>query len=99
VEGRRSGRVAAGGLVLRHRRVAVEAVDAYGQPYAPFVCSGWKARILQHEGDHLDGVLDTDRLVPGGALDDERYVCSRTLPLDDLLHELGLTRAEPRLRG
>src|SRR5687768_16694043 len=30
--------------------------------------SGWLARIIQHEMDHLDGVLFTDRLTPADKL-------------------------------
>jgi peptide deformylase len=31
-------------------------------------CSGWLARIVQHELDHLDGVLFVDRLTPADKL-------------------------------
>jgi len=50
------------GLVPRHRRVALEAVDATGKPIER-EAAGLFARILQHEVDHLEGVLYTHRLI------------------------------------
>ena len=44
------------GVVARHRAVRVEALDADGQPLAR-IFSGWAARIVQHEFDHLLGRL------------------------------------------
>jgi peptide deformylase len=44
------------GLVPRHRRVAYRAVDRHGAAVAG-VADGLFARVLQHEVDHLDGVL------------------------------------------
>jgi peptide deformylase len=48
-------------LVPRARTVKVEHLDAQGQPKA-MRASGWHARILQHEIDHLTGVLYVDRM-------------------------------------
>ncbi len=45
----------------RHDRVAVEGTDAAGAPLL-VEGAGFFARCLQHECDHLDGVLYTDRL-------------------------------------
>jgi peptide deformylase len=50
-------------LVPRARRVRVEALDEKGVPFA-IEASGWYARILQHELDHLNGVLYVDRMAP-----------------------------------
>ncbi|MDQ3963113.1 MAG: peptide deformylase [Actinomycetota bacterium] len=47
--------------VERARDVVVEGLDADGQPIR-FEASGFQARVFQHEIDHLDGVLFTDRL-------------------------------------
>jgi peptide deformylase len=44
------------GLVPRWRSVAYRAVDREGQPVAG-TADGLFARILQHEVDHLDGIL------------------------------------------
>jgi len=49
------------GVVTRHRTVRVEALDGHGQP-VDRVFSGWAARIVQHEVDHLRGRLYLDRV-------------------------------------
>jgi peptide deformylase len=49
------------GLVPRHARVHVEAVDVDGTPLA-FDAEGFEARVIQHEFDHLDGILFLDRM-------------------------------------
>ena len=48
-------------LVKRARRVRVEYLDEHGQPQR-LQASGWFARILQHEIDHLNGRLYIDRM-------------------------------------
>lgn len=48
-------------LVKRSRRVAVEYLDERAQPRR-IEASGWFARILQHEIDHLRGSLYIDRM-------------------------------------
>jgi len=47
--------------VTRAMKVAVEARDENGQPFR-IDAEGYLARALQHEIDHLDGVLFVDRL-------------------------------------
>ena len=49
--------------VERARTIRVSAVDIDGKPIS-FEASGLKARVVQHELDHLDGVLFIDRLPP-----------------------------------
>ena len=49
------------GDVARAQTVVVEALDATGRPYRATV-SGFAARAVQHEVDHLDGILFLDRL-------------------------------------
>jgi peptide deformylase len=49
-------------LVERHRQVEVSGLDRHGQPQT-WLTRGWPARILQHEVDHLDGVLYVDRMI------------------------------------
>ncbi|MGK0716514.1 peptide deformylase [Leucobacter sp. W1153] len=46
----------------RSERALLRALDIDGAPYELEV-SGWFARIMQHEFDHLDGLLYVDRLV------------------------------------
>lgn len=45
----------------RAERALLRAQDERGEAYE-LEASGWLARILQHEYDHLDGVLYADRL-------------------------------------
>jgi peptide deformylase len=47
--------------VTRPDRVVIEALDADGQPYRK-EAAGLKARAIQHEIDHLDGILFLDHL-------------------------------------
>lgn len=49
-------------LVERAREVEVTGFDEHAAPVSWRV-SGWPARILQHEGDHLDGTLYVDRML------------------------------------
>jgi peptide deformylase len=51
------------GEVERSEWVRVEALDAEGRPLT-FEAKGLQARVIQHELDHLDGVLFIDRLPP-----------------------------------
>ncbi len=48
-------------LVKRPEQVTVTAYDQLGKPFRLEV-DGLLARVIQHESDHLDGVLFTDRL-------------------------------------
>jgi peptide deformylase len=47
------------GQVVRPRRVRVQALDRAGQPL-DFVWEGVRASVVQHETDHLNGVLYVD---------------------------------------
>ena len=49
--------------VKRPESVVVEAKDEHGQPFT-LAADGLLARAIQHETDHLDGVLFVDRLSP-----------------------------------
>jgi peptide deformylase len=51
------------GVVERSKTITVKATDADGKSVS-FEATGLKARIVQHELDHLDGVLFIDRLPP-----------------------------------
>jgi peptide deformylase len=48
-------------VVPRARKVRVECLDHQGEPKI-IEASGWYARILQHEIDHLDGAVYIDRM-------------------------------------
>ena len=49
------------GDVSRPERVVIEALDATGAPFRK-EATGLKARAIQHEVDHLDGILFLDHL-------------------------------------
>ena len=49
------------GRVPRARRVMVRAYDRRGKPIE-MQASGFSARVIQHETDHLDGILFFDRM-------------------------------------
>ncbi|KAI5070474.1 hypothetical protein GOP47_0014817 [Adiantum capillus-veneris] len=51
------------GLVERHLEVEVSGFGQDGLPIK-IRASGWQARILQHECDHLQGVLYVEKMVP-----------------------------------
>ena len=48
------------GEVERHQTLVVNGLNRFGKP-VKHKLEGWTARIFQHENDHLDGVLFTDR--------------------------------------
>jgi peptide deformylase len=50
-----------GEIVPRYRRIRVRALDRSGKKVA-FEASGFHARVLQHEIDHLDGLVYLDRM-------------------------------------
>lgn len=50
------------GNVIRAERIALEAYDPYGARLQLHL-EGFEARAVQHEADHLDGLLFLDRLV------------------------------------
>jgi peptide deformylase len=50
-------------VVPRTRQVRVECLDHKGNPKV-IEASGWYARILQHEIDHLQGTVYIDRMHP-----------------------------------
>lgn len=73
------------GLVPRHARLRVSAVDVEGTP-VEFVAEGFHARVIQHEFDHLDGVLFLDRMRDLRALyyedEWEEYAVDKDLPVE-----------------
>jgi peptide deformylase len=49
------------GVVPRFRRIKVRGRDVTGEPVS-FTADGFHARVIQHEFDHLDGVVFLDRM-------------------------------------
>ena len=50
------------GNVIRAERIVLEARNEWGRQHQ-YDCEGFEARAIQHEIDHLDGLLFMDRLV------------------------------------
>jgi len=50
------------GNVMRATSISLEAMDSNGNP-VKYECEGFEAVAVQHEIDHLDGLLFLDRLV------------------------------------
>lgn len=50
------------GMVPRFRRIKVKARTIDGSPVS-LTADGFQARVIQHEYDHLDGVVFLDRMV------------------------------------
>lgn len=60
------------GVVARARRVRVDCLDHNGVPRV-INASGWYARILQHEIDHLSGTVYVDRMLPRTFMNMENF--------------------------
>jgi peptide deformylase len=76
-------------IVPRWKQVRVEALDEHGEPVVK-VASGWYARILQHEVDHLRGVVCCDRMDPRTlATADNHMRYWRTMAIDDVYAKVG----------
>jgi len=77
-------------LVSRSRRVAVEFLDDNAEPRR-IEASGWFARILQHEIDHLNGCLYIDRMEPRSFMTvDNLTRYWKDLPIPDVRAKLGI---------
>jgi peptide deformylase len=77
-------------LVTRSREVEISGLDLNGKPQT-LSLRGWPARIAQHEYDHLQGVLFTDRMLPRSfmtvAHQRSRFAGMR---IGEILRELGV---------
>jgi peptide deformylase len=49
------------GLVPRHPQIRVQGLDRTGRPI-DYIADAFEARIIQHENDHLNGVVFLDRM-------------------------------------
>ena len=59
-------------IVPRARKVRVECLNEKGE-HRVIEASGWYARILQHEIDHLHGTVYVDRMYPRTLMTVENY--------------------------
>lgn len=82
------------GLVPRYRRIKVKARSVDGTTVS-LTADGFQARVIQHEHDHLDGIVFLDRMASTRSLtfeeEWERYLSH----LDDFSQG---TSADPRIR-
>jgi peptide deformylase len=63
------------GIVPRHQSVTLQALDQKGQKISRKL-SGFPARVLQHEVDHLDGIVFVDRMRDMSSLGFEKDINS-----------------------
>ncbi|HVN31248.1 MAG TPA: peptide deformylase [Thermoanaerobaculaceae bacterium] len=73
------------GMVARHPAVKVSAYDTDGNPLA-FEAEGFHARVIQHEQDHLDGMVFLDRMTDMSSLmfeeEWEQHAKEKDLPVE-----------------
>ncbi|WP_435299420.1 peptide deformylase [Timonella sp. A28] len=82
-------------VVARYRSVRLQAHDEHGNPLDE-VLHGWPARIVQHETDHLNGVLYIDKADIRSLTSTENLVdlwASSSEPVD-AARELGFALAQ-----
>jgi peptide deformylase len=76
-------------LVERDLEVEVTGIDADGAPVR-LKTSGWPARILQHEVDHLNGTLYVDRMMSRSFCANEEAMHWVGRPVSDVREALGV---------
>ena len=73
------------GKVLRYPRLRLTGCNADGQP-VEIDAEGFHARVIQHEHDHLDGIMFVDRMTDMSSLSFEeewdRYGQEKDLPVE-----------------
>jgi len=73
------------GMVPRHPTVKVSAFDTDGNELT-FEAEGFHARVIQHEYDHLDGVIFLDRMTDMSSLmfeeEWEQFAKGKDLPVE-----------------
>ena len=77
-------------MVTRNREVAVSYLDENGNPQE-WHARGWPARVMQHEYDHLERVLYTDRMIRQSFMSTDEFKARHATKLiADLKQELGI---------
>ena len=59
--------------VLRFKNLRIEALDERGKPISESLAD-FAARVVQHENDHLDGILLLDRMSPMAKLANRKKI-------------------------
>ena len=73
--------------VLRNKTMKITAFDLEGKPFEQ-VETGFITRIWQHEFDHLNGVMLTDRMGPMAKMANRRKLKDLEEKMNRLLKEL-----------
>jgi len=77
-------------MVTRNREVAVSYLDENGNPQE-WHARGWPARVMQHEYDHLERVLYTDKMIRQSFMSTDEFKARHATKLiADLKQELGI---------
>jgi|SRR5579862_2516774 len=83
------------GLVPRAKSVRVECLNEHAEPVT-IRAKGWYARILQHEIDHLNGILYIDRARLATLMTEENYVkLWKSKSRNEILASLALKKENP----
>lgn len=77
-----------GALVPRWHSVRVTGVDAEARPVS-LSLTGWPARIMQHEFDHLEGTLYVDRMLSRTLATDAELPRLSAMPVAEVMRQLG----------
>lgn len=78
-------------IVTRHHEVAVSYLDESGQPQE-WIARGWPARVVQHEYDHLEAVLYTDKMIRKSFMSNDEFKTRYAArPIAEVKQELGLS--------
>ncbi len=76
-------------VVPRAKKVKIKALDRKGRRIS-YTAQGWFARILQHEIDHLDGVILIDRMKTRSFMSQKNFIkLWRTALPDKIEKEFG----------
>ena len=59
--------------VTRFKSLRIEALDEKGKPFSENLTE-YPARVMQHENDHLDGILLLDRMSPMARLSNRKLI-------------------------
>lgn len=59
--------------VPRFKTVRIEALDEHGKPFSMSLAD-FHARVVQHENDHLDGILLLDRMSPAARVANRKKI-------------------------
>jgi peptide deformylase len=81
------------GAVERDRTVWLSALGADGKPFSA-IYSGWPARIVQHEVDHLNGRIYVDRVATRSLSTAENLANWRGRHIAEVAEELGFTLSQ-----